>query len=219
MRLAARKKEAEDAESVDPDLEDPLALDAASELSPDRLFDSSDLLNESDMDDVGPRVSGIGLRGTTGIADRTTDTLSRFVDNFDSSSSSSSSLGSGSESEGDPEGTHIEVAPAEGLGEASEEAQSHGDGGLRRRPSTTEAKFRIPLDDEDVDQTFLLSPTESSNPRAGGSEAARNALRQERGRIQAESPFADHMDSSDGSDESEDSDEGDIVEIKPRRRD
>ena len=201
MRLAARKKEAEDAGSNDPDIEDPIALETSSELPTEPL---SDLLPGLDIgsgvDGHGSQTSRARLHGAT---DTTTDRAATKQDHFesglDSSSSSSSTSGSGSgsdyEEEDDDDGS-----AASGKEKEGEPQPGRGD----RRPSTTEAKFRIPLDDEDVDMSFSLSPSKSGVSRHRS--------------VHLESPFADALDLSDESDSGEESDEGDIVEIKPTRR-
>lgn len=250
MRLAARRKEAEDSDQPieadsDPDSEDSAALETASEFPvepisnlPELKLDEADVANAPSSEPSGLQVSGIRLCGTTDMADRAEGVYSSFDDGLDTSSSSSSS----SSTDSDDDGTDRTAREHKQLHEGEVEGK-----GIRRRPSTTEARYRIPLDedDEDVDLSFSLSPASitnnnqgsatSSSSRSGPVSHAGVIAQQQQRRLaeqqqqQDESPFADPIDqfgdsSSAGEEDyggngsTDSSDEGDIVEIKPRRK-
>ena len=158
-RLAARaKREAEETSSLegtDPDTADAAAVQQAFEMPMQPLTDLPDL----DLSAVTTRQIN-ELIGNTGG-----NPSDRVVSAYSSSSSSSSGLDSGSDDD-DEDLTH--------------RTQNSRDGknpevtvGVKRRPSTTEAKKRVPLDDgEDEEQTRppiqrtisdpFMSPVESS---------------------------------------------------------
>ncbi|GAB7350425.1 hypothetical protein MBLNU459_g1036t1 [Dothideomycetes sp. NU459] len=204
LRLAARQKESSDIEASDPDAADPIALETSETLEVEPLSDLPDLdlsaPAERDLQEAGLpglRVSGLRVKRTGETAARATaaDRFSVFGSGLDSnSSSSSSSLGSEDEGEED-EGSRRHGHKGDDDDDDDDDNTSSPRKG--RRPSTTEAKFRIPLDDDEADR--------------GG--VTRSGLATEGA---AESPFADPVElSEDSSDDS--SDEGDVVEIRPRR--
>lgn len=159
-RLAARaKREAEETSSLegtDPDTADAAAVQQTFEMPMEPLTDLPDL----DLSAVTTRQIN-ELMGNTGgnSSDRVVSAYSS------SSSSSSSSLDSGSDDDDQDVGNRTQE-PVEGK-------NSEATVGVRRRPSTTEAKKRVPLDDgEDEEQSRppmqrtisdpFMSPAESS---------------------------------------------------------
>ncbi|KAI4728968.1 SAPS-domain-containing protein [Aureobasidium sp. EXF-10728] len=157
-RLAARaKREAEETSSLDgtdPDTADAAAVQQAFEMPMQPLSDLPDL----DLSAVTTRQINelIGNTGSGG-ADRVVSAYSS------SSSSSSSDLDSASDDE--------EIGSQQ-TQEMAKSGNSQEAVGLKRRPSTTEAKKRVPLDDGEEDERPALqrtisdpfmSPAESSD--------------------------------------------------------
>ncbi|KAH0258627.1 hypothetical protein KCU91_g15709, partial [Aureobasidium melanogenum] len=159
-RLAARaKREAEETssfEGTDPDTADAAAVQQAFEMPMQPLTDLPDL----DLSAVTTRQINESIGNTGGSSS------DRVVSAYSSSSSSSSSgLDSGSDDDD---------------GDVADRTQETGDGknpevtvGVKRRPSTTEAKKRVPLDDGDDEEQSrppmqrtisdpFMSPAESS---------------------------------------------------------
>lgn len=202
-RLAA-KKEASAAES-DPDAADSAALDVAS-----RLPQNPD---EGDID-LGPATereiregtsassptSGLnitGLRTVSGLG----ETASRVSGLFGGSDSSDDSNSYGDLDEDDagrdltanrPEGDYEDSSTAERMSPVDAARRQKP-----RRPGTTEAKERVPLDDEDEDAESLGKVLDAKLVLAGDDDRG---------------PFADPVDMRDDS-----SDEDELVEIRPRR--
>ncbi|KAH0282875.1 hypothetical protein KCU71_g16572, partial [Aureobasidium melanogenum] len=160
-RLAARaKREAEETSSLegtDPDTADAAAVQQAFEMPMQPLEDLPDL----DLSAVTTRQINelIGNTGGTSSSDRVVSAYSS------SSSSSSSGLDSGSDDDDEDDATHTQET---GDGKNSEVTV-----GVKRRPSTTEAKKRVPLDDGDDEEQSrppmqrtisdpFMSPVESS---------------------------------------------------------
>ncbi|KAK5113848.1 hypothetical protein LTR62_003232 [Meristemomyces frigidus] len=179
-RLAQKRK---DELSSDPDAQDALAVETASHL-PDE---------SSAMDELKGGVEGLQITGLRTLSGAST---SRFEGLFGSESSSS-------DDDDDDDGDEDEDAAGRDEtnfragADYEQDDRAGGAGpsawrgaGVKRRPSTTEAKERTPLSDEDDDDA--LPPPRSAYGSAG--------------------PFADP---EDGEDE-EDSDE-ELIEIRPRR--
>ena len=162
-RLALRAKEAAEEESAttlqasDPDSADAAAVQQAFEMPVEPLSDLPDL----DLSAVTERQINelIGNTGATGEQGRVVSAYS----------SSSSSLDSASSDEDeDP------VIPNNDLG-------GEGTVGVKRRPSTTEAKKRVPIDDGEEDEQHrpqvqrrisdpFESPEDSSGDESSGEE-------------------------------------------------
>ncbi|THW74405.1 hypothetical protein D6D19_04861 [Aureobasidium pullulans] len=150
LRLAARKKEAEESsalENEDPDTADAAAIQQAFEMPVQPLSDLPDL----DLSAVTERQINelIGVQGgpqaQAQAQDRTT--TQAVVSAYSSSSGEDSS----SSSEEEEEEEEDDDRPQESE-EQVEQQDVKGDNvvvGVKRRPSTTEAKKRIPLDDDD----------------------------------------------------------------------
>jgi SIT4-associating protein SAP185/190 len=139
-RLAARaKQQAEETSSLqgtDPDSVDAAAIQQAFEMPAQPLSDLPDLdlsaVTERQINELIGNTAGEGGPGDT-----------RVVSAYSSSSSSStSSLGSGSD---DDDGEESSVSQPQDTEETNPVV------GIKRRPSTTEAKKRVPLDDGDED--------------------------------------------------------------------
>lgn len=193
-RLARKQAEAAEADE-DPDAADSLAVEAASHLPEDPSEgDDVDLgpAAEREIQEAGGGLQITGLRTVGGIG----GTASRFSGLFGGSDDSSSS---GEEDDEDFDENEAGRDATVGRPEGDYEGDSSGDLGRRRadknrRPSTTEAKSRTPLDDEDDDEDVA---------DLGQAVDAKLVL----GR---EGVFADPTeDSSDEEDE--------LVEIRPRR--
>ncbi|THW17147.1 SAPS-domain-containing protein [Aureobasidium pullulans] len=147
LRLAARKKEAEESsalENEDPDTADAAAIQQAFEMPVQPLSDLPDL----DLSAVTERQINelIGVQGgpQAQAQDRTTTQV--VVSAYSSSSGEDSSSSSEEEEEHDDDDRPQESE------EQAEQQDVKGDNvvvGVKRRPSTTEAKKRIPLDDDD----------------------------------------------------------------------
>lgn len=143
----------------------------------------------------GLQISGLRLSGGAGAAATRATAAERFSgfgsgldsDSEESSSSSGSEDTDGSEREG--EYRRQEYREDVGTGDSPRKG---------RRPSTTEAKYRIPLDEDEEGDERTVS---------------RSGMETEG---EAESPFADPVELSEGS-EDDSSDEGDVVEIRSRR--
>lgn len=136
-RLALRAKEAAEEENAtlqatDPDTADAAAVQRAFEMPVEPLSDLPDL----DLSAVTERQIN-ELMGNTGASG---EQQGRVVSAYSSSSSSLDSASSSDEDE-DP------VMP-------NDDVQGEGQGivGVKRRPSTTEAKKRVPLDDGEEDE-------------------------------------------------------------------
>lgn len=159
-RLAARaKREAEDTSSLegtDPDTADAAAVQQAFEMPMQPLSDLPDL----DLSAVTTRQIN-ELIGNTG-----SNSNDRVVSAYSSSSSSSSSsLDSGSDDDDEDLANRTQ--------DSLEGKNSEVTVGVKRRPSTTEAKKRVPLDDGDDEEQSrppmqrtisdpFMSPVESS---------------------------------------------------------
>ncbi|KAK3707541.1 sporulation-induced protein [Vermiconidia calcicola] len=192
-QLAARlaKKKAEAAENAaDPDAADSAALEIASTLPESPPDTDVASLMEREVPQQGspdPGLEVVGLRTLSGA--------SRFSGLFTSSSDSSSGDEGDLGSDGDDAERHTTPNRSGPKAEAA-----HGEGtpsrkDNRRRPSsTTEAKSRTPLDDEDEDAEDL-GPAISAKLVLGG-----------------EGPFADPLSMHDDSSEEEE-----LVEIRTRR--
>lgn len=232
---------------MDPDAKDPIALDTTSDIMIEPISDLPELpdLGLGDINTPGLQVSGMGLRSTP--SDMTNRATAAALSSFDSDFASSSSGSSDSGSDSDDDDNHggkdnssnsktgeVGVATATTTAPASTHVKPP-----RRRPSTTEAKHRISLDDDDLDLSFTLDASTLSvdhdSPETGpefyhgrGSDDVRQQGQHRQGQRAAgrgsrgggggetQSPFADPIEFSEGSSSSEDS-EGDVVEIKPRR--
>lgn len=212
---------------MDPDAKDPVALDTTSDIQIEPLSDLPDLPDLGlgrDINTSGLQVSGMGLRSTT--REMTSRATAAALSSFDSDFGSSSS---NSESDSDDEGNdNDESSPTQHSGAVGDAYTPHKP---HRRPSTTEAKHRISLDDDELDLSFTVGASTlsdsdysgsgvhegSGGSSHGGRATAFDDVQRRQAAMEAgtESPFADPMEFSEGS-SSEDS-EGDVVEIKPRR--
>lgn len=165
-RLALRAKEAAEEESAtlqatDPDSADAAAVQQAFEMPVEPLSDLPDL----DLSAVTERQIN-ELIGNTGASGEGTRVVSAY-------SSSSSSLDSASSDEDeDP------VIPNNDV-----EGEGKGIVGVKRRPSTTEAKKRVPLDDGEEDeqqrpqaQRMISDPFESPEDDSSGDESSGEEL-------------------------------------------
>lgn len=192
-QLAARlaKKKAEANEYADPDAADNVALETASKL-PENPDESAIDLGPAAERDISES-SGLQITGL-----RTVSGASRFSGLFGGSDDSSSSDGETGfdedeagrdptleRSEGDYEDQGAEDSPSLAGRKRSEK---------NRRPSTTEAKERTPLYDEDDDEAADLGPALDAKLVLGGGLSA--------------DPVDVHDDSSE---------EDELVEIRPRR--
>lgn len=198
-RLEAKKAEA--TRNADPDAADSVALETANQL-PDEPYEQMLDLNtgsndDDDVDDSGLQITG--LRTVGGIG----GSASRFSGLFggsDDSSSSGDDIGfdeddaGRDETLGRPEGDYEDLDEPSSGSASRQRIQA-----VHRRPSTTEAKQRTPLDDEDDDD---------DDEAADLSQAFDSKLA-----MRSEGPFADPIDV----DESTSSDEDELVEIRPRR--
>lgn len=191
-QLAARlaKKKAEAAEDADPDAADHAALDVAHQLSEEPGEGDIDLgpATELDIEESGLQITGLRTPKLT------SGTASRVQGLFGASDDSSSS----EEGDVDEDGVGRDATLSREEADYQESVET-ADGFARRsketrRPSTTEAKQRTPLDDDD-DETAGL-----------GSAMERKLA------ISGEGPFADPVDADEGS-----SDEDEMVEMRPRR--
>jgi hypothetical protein len=213
-RLAARK-EAEAAEnSADPDSADHAALEAASLMPEDPDEAEIDLgpATERAIGEVSsplgsPGVGGLNITGlrTVGGLSETASRVSGLFTGSDSSDSEGEMMGF----EEDDAGRDVTVGRKEGdfEDEAAEgmspAAISSGRKVGRRRPSTTEAKERQPLDvGEEYEDAESLSRQVEAQLRLAGS----------RKEEEDSGPFADPVDMRGDS-----SDEDELVEIKTRR--
>ncbi|THX83774.1 hypothetical protein D6D08_04596 [Aureobasidium pullulans] len=150
LRLAARKKEAEESsalENEDPDTADAAAIQQAFEMPVQPLSDLPDL----DLSAVTERQINelIGVQGGPQAQAQAQDrnTTQAVVSAYSSSSGEDSSSSSGEEEE-----EHDDDDRPQESEEQAEQQDVKGDNvvvGVKRRPSTTEAKKRIPLDDDD----------------------------------------------------------------------
>ncbi|THY90257.1 hypothetical protein D6C95_06629, partial [Aureobasidium pullulans] len=148
LRLAARKKEAEESsalENEDPDTADAAAIQQAFEMPVQPLSDLPDL----DLSAVTERQINelIGVQGGPQAQAQDRTTTQAVVSAYSSSSGEDSS----SSSEEEEEEEEDDDRPQESE-EQAEQQDVKGDNvvvGVKRRPSTTEAKKRIPLDDDD----------------------------------------------------------------------
>lgn len=216
-RLAARK-EAEAAENdEDPDAADSAALEAASLMSENPDEGDIDLgpATERDINEAtsaATPTSGLnitGLRTVGGLG----EAASRFSGLFTDHAYSSDSSGDEDEDDEDDAGRDHTVGRPEGDYEDSSTAESMSpviaSGSTARRPrlekarrqSTTEAKTRTPLDDDDDDEVGELERDVQGRLVLGGDN-----VEDDRG------PFADPIDMRGSS-----SDEDELVEIRPRR--
>ncbi|THX55212.1 hypothetical protein D6D06_05025 [Aureobasidium pullulans] len=147
LRLAARKKEAEESsalENEDPDTADAAAIQQAFEMPVQPLSDLPDL----DLSAVTERQINelIGVQGGPQAQAQDRTTTQAVVSAYSSSSGEDSSSSSEEEEEEDDDDRPQESE------EQAEQQDVKGDNvvvGVKRRPSTTEAKKRIPLDDDD----------------------------------------------------------------------
>ncbi|THY35284.1 hypothetical protein D6D01_01443 [Aureobasidium pullulans] len=150
LRLAARKKEAEESselENEDPDTADAAAIQQAFEMPVQPLSDLPDL----DLSAVTERqineligVQG-GLQAQAQAQDRST--TQAVVSAYSSSSGEDNSSSEEEEEDDDDDDDRPQESE-----EQAEQQDVKGDNvvvGVKRRPSTTEAKKRIPLDDDD----------------------------------------------------------------------
>ena len=190
-QLAARlaKKKAEAVENSDPDATDSVAVETASQLPEEPSEGDIDLgpATEREIREAGG-LQITGLRTVGGMS----GTASRVSGLFGGSDDGSSSDGELYFDE-DEAGRDPTLERAEGEYEDGDEMV----GGVgrqskeRRRPSTTEAKERTPLDDGDDEAAELGTAMESKLAISG------------------EGPFADPLEDS--------SDDDELVEIRPRR--
>ena len=177
-RLAAKKAEAANS---DPDAADNVALDVASTLP----TNPGEEIRAPDEVLTLPGESGLEVSGLRTIP---SGGASRFSGLFGSSDSSSSSDEVGFDE--DDAGRDITIGR-----EGDDYEDTDGGWAKGRRPSTTEAKERTPLSDEEEDEDL------------GPELDAKLVLEESRRR----GPFADPVGGSDSSEEEE------LVEIKPRR--
>lgn len=181
LRLAARKKEAE--EAADPDAADAEAVERAFEMPAQPLSDLPDL----DLGAVTERRINELIGGGEGGSGQP-------VSAYSSSSSSSFGLddeddrGSG---DGSASGSDDEGALQEGF---SEQPIT---GGVKRRPSTTEAKKRIPLDDDGEDEDEVQKFRMAGHAGGGRDEQIRD-------------PFSDPEDESSSSSSGGEEGRGDV---------
>ncbi|KAF2770589.1 hypothetical protein EJ03DRAFT_59298 [Teratosphaeria nubilosa] len=198
-RLAQRQKQSQGSGSADPDAEDSVALETASHL-PEEPNNADAVIEDSRLGSSGEGRQGLqttGLRtlsGSSGLAERS---RSKFEGLFGSDDSDSSDDAFDEDAAGRddtldrPEGDY--------------EDDSYAGGRWRRqarRPSTTEAKERKPLDDDDEEDEEL-------------SRAAQAGLRFDGAGAGGAGPFEDSPAAEE--EESDDSDDDDMVEIRPRR--
>lgn len=186
-RLAAKNSAA--VPNADLNAADNVALESASTLPEDPDEHPIDLsVADGDVEEAGLQVTGL----------RTVGGASRFSGLFSGSDDSSSSDDDINFDEDDA-GKDETIARAEGDFEGDDDNSGFSGRWNRkyspaRRPSTTEAKERTPLDDDEDEAADL--------GRAFDAKLA----------IGAEGPFADPIDVNDNS-----SDEDELVEIRPRR--
>ncbi|KAK3675973.1 sporulation-induced protein [Recurvomyces mirabilis] len=204
-RLAQKRKEEEEGGSssalADPDSEDAAALETASHLPAEPDESSIDLKPAAELDVVEGLSGGVdglqitGLRTVGGISG--SGSASKFEGLFGSEDSSS-------DDDDDQDLDEDEAGRDETAYRSGGDYEDGGAGGWRaggnqRRPSTTEAKERTPLsDDEDEDEASQFGSAVSARGLGFGG-----------------GPFAD-PEEMDDDDEEEDSDE-ELVEIRPRR--
>jgi hypothetical protein len=206
-RLAAKKAEAAE-NAADPDAADSYALEAANQMPEDPDEGDIDLGPATEREILeaggpGSPTTGLnitGLRTVSGLG----ATASRVSDLFAGSDSSDSDGEIVFDEDdagrditiGRPEGEFEDVA-AEGMSPAGLAGRRRqGRDEKKRRPSTTEAKERKPLDDEDEDAESLGKAIEAKLV-LGGEDSG---------------PFADPIDMR-----ADSSDEDEMVEIRPRR--
>jgi hypothetical protein len=181
-----RKKAAEN----DPDAADPAALESAQQLpnEPSELDVDLGPATERELQEAGLQISGL-----RGLKKGSADTYG-YSDIYTSDDGTSSSSGEEDEDEDHAERDEM-MARKEGsydgaeIGSIARQKNKKEQG---RRPSTTEAKERTPLDSDDEE---------------GCMESAFD-----RKMVLGEGPFADPEDIED-----EDSDEDEMIEIKSRR--
>ena len=187
------KKKAEAADNADPDAADNAALAAASQLPEEPNESAIDLAPaaERDIDETGLQITG--LRTVSGASRFS----AMFEGNHDSSSDEEEKGSDEDEAGSDPtlERAEGEYEEAEGSGSSSSRANGKRvDKGKNRRPSTTEAKERTPLDDDDEEDATDLGPALDAKLVLGGNLST--------------TPEGVREDSSD---------EDELVEIRPRR--
>lgn len=176
-------------ENADPDAADHVPLETANTLPEDPDDHPIDL---SSIEEAGLQITGLRtVSGMTGSASR----FSGLFSGSDDSSSSDDEIGFDEDDAGKDE----TIARAAGDFEVDDDSSGLTQRWSRRdsrdrRPSTTEAKERTPLDDGEDEAADL--------GRAFDAKLA----------IGAEGPFADPVDVNDNS-----SDEDELVEIRPRR--
>lgn len=215
VRLAQRQKETTDIESLDPDAADPIALETSEELPIEPLSNLPDLdlsaPTERELQEAGLpglQISGLRLHGSSQAASQATavDRFSGFGSGLDSDSDSdarSSSSSASAEDSEDDDDDEMEIEQRRRQ-QYREDFATNDSPRKGRRPSTTEAKYRIPLD-EDEGAAAAAATADRGVSRSGMATEG-----------EAESPFADPVElSEDSTDDS--SDEGDVVEIRPRR--
>ena len=177
----------------DPDAADSIALETASHLPEEPNEMDLGPATDRELQEAGLQITGLRTLGGPGTARK----FSGLFSSDDDSSDDSSSLDedeAGRDQTLDREGDDFEDNEASPSGVGRRRSQKDG---KRRRPSTTEAKARTPLDDEDDDE---------DDDEADISNAMDKKM------VLGEGPFADPVEMDDDS-----SDEGELVEIRPRR--
>lgn len=179
---------------TDPDAADPAALETAAQLPTEPLGDITDLdlgaPTEHQMREAG--ITGLSIRGSPARSFQPT------LNSGDTDSGGEHSSGeetNQSSSDDDDDDLEDDEERTTRMGVVRRRSRKQRE----RRPSTTEARVRTPLED-DEDPDF-----------GGGRDLSLDAP----GEGEGEGPFADPVDL--GTSSEEDSSDEDLVEIRPRR--
>jgi len=163
----------------------------------------------------GGEVAGLQITGLRSLGQR--GSASRFSGLFGSEDSSSEDGDEDEEEAGGDVGRGEAGGKAEGGFEGTEAAGAVAAGGVgrrrsqgERRPSTTEAKERKPLDDEDDDEDEDEDGAVDLGAHGTGAQHQLHL---------GEGPFADPVEmSSEDDEDDDDNSEDELVEIRPTRR-
>ncbi|KAK0314079.1 sporulation-induced protein [Friedmanniomyces endolithicus] len=211
-RLAQKKRDLAEQEE-DPDAADGEAVRFAQELPEEPR--GVDLGGGGLVE--GGEVAGLQITGLRSLGQR--GSASRFSGLFGSEDSSSEDGDEDEEEAGGDVGRGEAGGKAKGGFEGTEAAGAVAAGGVgrrrsqrERRPSTTEAKERKPLDDEDDDE-------DEDEDEDGAVDLGAHGTGAQHQLHLGEGPFADPVEMSSEDDEEDDDDsEDELVEIRPTRR-
>ncbi|KAK0902203.1 sporulation-induced protein [Friedmanniomyces endolithicus] len=214
-RLAQKKRDLAEQEEEDPDAADGEAVRVAEGLAEEpRSVDLGSGVDRGGLVEV-EEVGGLQITGLRSLGQR--GSASRFSGLFGSEDSSSEDEDEEDDGERDEAGREVAVGTPEGACEGTEDVGVGPSGGgvgrrrsqKERRPSTTEAKERKPLDDEDDDEDEDEDGAVDLGVQGAGAQHQLHL---------GEGPFADPVEMSSEDDDEDDDSEDELVEIRPTRR-